>query len=141
MRRPRRRQALQRARSGTAILCALAGFACASVDIQRLDPVVRPSRPASEVAVLEELPAGPHRLLARIEVRDRGRGRSARALREELLGAAAELGADAVVFEDPANRRSIGGAPGPIGLYDDLVVAGIAIAHGSPEQPVPADRR
>jgi hypothetical protein len=89
--------------------------------------------------VLHELPSGPYRAIARIEVRDRGLGQSAAQLRQKLIAAAARIGANAIILDPASTRRSVGAAPGGIGLYDDLVVSGLAVIQQSPRSAARAD--
>jgi sugar phosphate isomerase/epimerase len=122
-------------RAAAALAAALLVGGCASVAVDRYvrpERGARAARTAADVVLLDEAPASPNTALARIEVRDRGLGRSVERLRRKLASAAAELGADAVVLEPTTTRRSIGGSPYPIGLYDDRVVAGTAIVHEPP---------
>jgi hypothetical protein len=118
-----------------ALLAGGLTLACASVSIQRLEPATTQRAPTTGVILLHGFPSTPYQALARIEVRDRGLGRSAAALRAKLMDAASQLGANAVVLEPTSTRRSVGGSPGPIGLYDDVVFAGTAIVH-QPSNPV-----
>lgn len=115
--------------AGAAILLAAAiQLACATVSVQRLEPKVSLPQPTEQVLLLEEIPpTTPYRALARIEVRDRGRGVSVETLQAQLVEAASELGADAVVLEPTSTPRGVFVIPGVISLYDDLMVAGTAI--------------
>jgi hypothetical protein len=121
-----------------AVLVLTLNLGCASVSIQRLEPLDTTTEPADSVAILNEIPAVPYRALARIEVRDRGRGRSAAQLREKLIATASSLGANAIVLESPSTRRRLFVFPGLVSHYDDLMVSGLAIirqlsrgGHGS----------
>ena len=115
--------------AGVAILLAAAiQLACATVSVQRLEPKVSLPQPTERVLLLEEAPSIPYRALARIEVRDRGRGVSVETLRAQLAEAASKLGADAVVLEPTSTPRGVFVIPGIISVYDDLMVAGTAIA-------------
>jgi hypothetical protein len=121
-----------RAVEALVLSAVLAVAGCASVRVEPGGETARAPRPVASVQVLDAVPAAPYRSIARIEVRDRGLGREARDLRTKLVSEAARLGADAVVFEEPSTRRSVGLTPHPIGLYDELVVAGTAIVFGTP---------
>jgi hypothetical protein len=110
-----------------AVLAGTLVLGCSSVSIQRLEPRTGSVQLADSVVVLSELPSVPYRSIARIEVRDRGRGRSAAQLREKLIATARELGADAVVVDPPSTRRGWFIGPGLVSHYDDLMVTGLAI--------------
>lgn len=116
-----------------AVLVLTFNLGCASVSIQRFEPLAAAGRPAESVAVLDELPSVPYRAIARIEVRDRGLGRSSAQLRDKLIATAATLGANAVVLESPSTPRGLFIAPGVVSLYDDLMVAGLAIIQELPQ--------
>src|SRR5687768_10845614 len=103
------------------LLSAILSSACASVTMLPLDPAPPPMTEPSRIAVFEDFPLTPYRAIARIQVRDWGLGRTEARLRKQLLAAAAELGAEAVVLERTSTRRTFGGYPGPFGVYDDLV--------------------
>ena len=118
--------------AGAALLFAAAiQLACATVAVQRLEPKVSLPQPTERVLLLEELPSTPYRALARIEVRDRGRGVSVETLQAQLVEAASKLGADAVVLEPTSTPRGVFVIPGVISVYDDLMVAGTAIAFAT----------
>ncbi len=117
-------------RTVTAALLAVALTGCATIVVERIGSAAPAARSASEVRLLDAWPAEPYRSIARIEVRDRGLGRSPERLRAKLVAAAAGLGADAVVLDLEGTRRAVAGVPGHIGIYDDPVVAGTAIVVG-----------
>ena len=118
--------------AGAAILLAAAiQLACATVSVHRFEPKASLPQPTERVLLLEELPSTPYRALARIEVRDRGRGVSVETLQAQLVEAASKLGADAVVLEPTSTPRGVFVIPGVVSLYDDLTVAGTAIAFAA----------
>jgi hypothetical protein len=105
------------------VVVGLLSTGCASTRVERLGTEVLPGRPVSEVVVLQ-LPPGPaYRPLARIEVHDRGLGRSEAALRALLVEEAADLGADAVAIEPLTTERAFGWFV----LFDDKVLVGTAL--------------
>ena len=109
-------------------------MACASTNVQWLERRALPPRLASSIAILETAPTRPYRGLARIEVRDRGLGRSEERLRKKLIAKAADLGADAVITEPAVTRRAFGWFV----LFDDKVLAGTAVVYvEAPPQNVP----
>ena len=116
-----------------ALLALTLNLGCASVSIQRFEPADIAVMPAVSLAILKELPSVPYRAIARIEVRDRGLGRSSAELRDELIATALGLGANAVVLESLSTPRSLFVAPGVVSLYDDLVVSGLAIIQQLPQ--------
>jgi hypothetical protein len=120
------------------VFCCLA---CASVTVQRLEPATPRKTNVDEIAILTAFPSS-YRALGRIEVRDRGLRRSEAQLRRKLLAAAADLGAEAVVLEATTTRRAVGGFWNPFLLYDDPVVAGVAIVShdDSPAASDPPER-
>jgi Holliday junction resolvasome RuvABC ATP-dependent DNA helicase subunit len=79
--------------------------------------------------VLTAFPSAAYRAIGRIQVRDRGLGRTEAQLRRKLIAAASELGADAVVLDRSSTRRSVGSLLEPFVLYDDLLVSGVAIVR------------
>ena len=105
--------------------CLALLMACASTNVQWLERRALPPQPVSSIAVLETAPARPYRGLARIEVRDRGLGRSEERLRKKLMAKAAEIGADAVITEPVVTRRAFGWFV----LFDDKVLAGTAVVY------------
>ena len=129
---------------GLPVLAAIVltfNLGCTSVSVQRLEPRGSAIKPADTVAILDEVPSVPYRALARIEVRDRGRGRSAARLREKLIATASKLGANAVVLESPSTYRSLFVAPWVVSHYDDLMVSGLAIVQESPPGGLATRRR
>lgn len=116
-------------------LALVAALGCRSVVVTPFERLERSARPVSAVAVLKEAPSAPYRALARIDVRDRGLGRTPSQLRAKLVAAAAGLGADAVVVEDVRTQVSVGGSPQPVGLYDEAIVSGTAIVFEAAPEP------
>jgi hypothetical protein len=90
-------------RAGAVGLLGLAMTACASVDLVRTTSEhFRPKASIEEVEVLDQVPKCPHIALAEMSMDDASV--SFETMQKKMLGKAAELGADAVVFAKPETQ-------------------------------------
>lgn len=106
-----------------ALLTSLCFFAlgCASVRVQRLDPVDRPAQPTESVAVLLEEPIRPYTVIAIVESSYDGALKGFDDLRREMIAEAARLGGDALILGPESKKTGVMfvAAPVPTPIFFD----------------------
>lgn len=81
------------------LLLLVVGAGCANVQVLRLTSQTFPAREVEDVAILSQFPSLPYEKIA--ELSETSSSENVAKLQRHLLGKAAELGADAVVFSTP----------------------------------------
>jgi hypothetical protein len=82
----------------------LVALGCVTSKTLRTDPAVRPARAPESVLVFEKAPEQPYAVIARVESQANVVFKSFDDLRAEIVGQAAQLGADAVIVGPESNE-------------------------------------
>ena len=82
-----------------ALILTVALFGCSSTDFVAQEPVVRLSKPTEEVKSLLVEPDRPYKTIARIQLGPDRSGSDYHTHTKRVLERAAEMGADAIIFD------------------------------------------
>lgn len=105
---------------------SLAVVGCVSLNVQRLDEVVRPAQPVDSLMVLDEQPDEPYTVIAVVESSVDGALKGFDDLRREMVSEAARLGGDALILGSESKKTRVIFVPTPI-FYDEMTLTGEVI--------------